>query len=412
MLTHPIVWPVNNYLYIYTWKVIHVNQAFYSICLSSSTFPLYMGYAVIVVDGYINSYIFRNNNRSNNTFHRIYIFTSVSPQTHVHIHHPMEKIRHKMVAVNGINMHVAELGTGPTILFIHGFPELWYTWRHQILYLASHGYHAVALDLRGYGDTTGAPTSDPTKFTTLHVVGDLVALINTVAAPGEDKVFVVGHDWGAIIAWALCLYRPDKVKALVNMSVAFQPRDPNTKPVEAYREIYGNDYYVVRFQETGEIEGEFAVYGTERVLNAFFNYRKPAPLFLPKGNGLGISPDDPIIVPSWMTKEDLEYYTGKFEKTGFTGGLNYYRALDLNWELTGPWTEAKVSVPVKFIVGDLDLTYNSVGGKDYIESGEFKKDVPLLEDVIILEGVAHFLHEEKPEEINKHIHQFFEQFSI
>lgn len=83
------------------------------------------------------------------------------------------------------------------------------------------------------------------------------------------------------------------------------------------------------FQETGEIEGEFAVYGTERVLNAFFNYRKPAPLFLPKGNGLGISPDDPIIVPSWMTKEDLEYYTGKFEKTGFTGGLNYYRALDL-----------------------------------------------------------------------------------
>lgn len=83
-----------------------------------------------------------------------------------------------------------------------------------------------------------------------------------------------------------------------------------------------------------------------------------------------------------------------------------------NWELTGPWTGAQVKVPVKFIVGDLDLTYNSVGGKDYIESGEFKKDVPLLEDVIILEGVAHFLHEEKPEEINKHIHQFFEQFSI
>ncbi|CAI9274925.1 unnamed protein product [Lactuca saligna] len=293
----------------------------------------------------------------------------------------MEKIQHKMVAVNDINMHVAELGTGPTILFIHGFPELWYTWRHQILYLASHGYRAVAPDLRGYGDTTGAPVSDPTKFTTLHVVGDLVALINTVVAPGEDKVFVVGHDWGAMIAWALCLYRPDKVKALVNMSVPFSPRNPKFKPIDGLRALYGNDYYIIRFQEPGEIEGEFAVWGTDRVLNNFFNYRKPAPLFLPKGVGFGTSPDDPIILPSWMSKEDLEYYTSKYEKTGFTGGLNYYRALNLNWELTGPWTGAQVKVPVKFIVGDLDLTYNSMGARDYIEKGGFTKDVPLLDEI-------------------------------
>ncbi|KAL4570342.1 hypothetical protein LXL04_025994 [Taraxacum kok-saghyz] len=324
----------------------------------------------------------------------------------------MEKIHHKMVPVNGINMHVAELGTGPTILFIHGFPELWYTWRYQILYLASHGYRALAPDLRGYGDTTGAPTSDTTKFTTLHVVGDLVELINTMAAPGEEKVFVVGHDWGATIAWALCLYRPDKVKALVNMSVTFNPRNRKIKPIDGLRALYGNDYYIIRFQEIGEIEGEFAVWGTERVLNAFFNYRKPSPVFLPKGTGLGISLDDPIIVPSWMSKEDLEYYTSKFEKTGFTGGLNYYRAINLNWELIGPWTEAKVTVPVKFIVGDLDPIYNSIGVKEYIEKGGFKKDVPLLEDVIILKGVGHFLHEEKPEEINKNIHQFFEQFCM
>ncbi|KAI3713621.1 hypothetical protein L1987_72204 [Smallanthus sonchifolius] len=117
----------------------------------------------------------------------------------------MDTIEHKMVAVNCINMHVAELGKGPTILLIHGFPELWYTWCHQIIYLASHGYRAVAPDLRGYGDTTGVSTSDPTKFTSLHVVGDLVVLIDAVAAPGEEKVFVVGHDWGAVMAWALCL---------------------------------------------------------------------------------------------------------------------------------------------------------------------------------------------------------------
>ncbi|KAD3641533.1 hypothetical protein E3N88_30757 [Mikania micrantha] len=289
----------------------------------------------------------------------------------------MDNIEHKMVPVNGINMHVAELGKGPTILFIHGFPELWYTWRHQMVYLASHGYRAVAPDLRGYGDTTGAPASDPSKFTSFHVVGDLVALIDAVVAPAEAKVFVVGHDWGAVIAWALCLYRPDKVKAL----------------------------------EPGEIEAEFSAWGTERVLNNFFNYRTPGPLFLPKGIGFGTSSDGSLILPSWLSKEDLTYYTSKFEKTGFTGGLNYYRALNLNWELAAPWTGAQVKVPVKFIVGDVDLTYNTMGAKDYIEKGGFKKDVPLLEDVIILKGVGHFLHEEKPDEINQYIHKFFQQFN-
>lgn len=146
----------------------------------------------------------------------------------------MEKIEHKMIGVNGINMHIAELGHGPTVLLIHGFPELWYTWRHQILYLAANGYHVVAPDLRGYGDTTGAPTDDATKFTTFHMVGDLVALIDAVAGPNEEKVLVVGHNWGTIITWSLCLYRPDKVKALVNMSVTFSPRNPTIRPIDGY----------------------------------------------------------------------------------------------------------------------------------------------------------------------------------
>ncbi|KAL8201094.1 hypothetical protein R6Q57_012433 [Mikania cordata] len=241
----------------------------------------------------------------------------------------MDKIEHRMVPANGINIHVAELGKGPTILLLHGFPELWYTWRHQMIYLASHGYRAVAPDLRGYGDTTGAPVSDPAKFTTLHVVGDLVALIDAVVSPGEAKVFVVGHDWGAAVAWALCLYRPDKVKALVNMSVPFMPRHPTLKPVDGLRAIYGNDHYVIKIQEPGEIEVEFAAWGTERVLNYFFNYRNTEPILLPKGIGLVRSSDDPLILPSWLSKEDLAYFTSKFEKTGFTGGLNYYRALNM-----------------------------------------------------------------------------------
>lgn len=159
----------------------------------------------------------------------------------------MESIEHKIVSVNGLNMHMAEMGRGPLILLLHGFPELWYSWRHQIIYLAAHGYRAVAPDLRGYGDTTGTPTEDHTKFNLLHLAGDIVALIDAIK-DNADKVFVIGHDWGAMIAWQLCLFRPDKVKALINLSVPFNWRSPKMKTVDALRGIYGDDHYVCRFQ--------------------------------------------------------------------------------------------------------------------------------------------------------------------
>lgn len=157
----------------------------------------------------------------------------------------MEGVEHRTVNVNGINMHVAEMGEGPLILFIHGFPDLWFSWRHQMKALASLGYRCVAPDLRGYGDTD-VPAS-PTAYTSLHVVGDLVGLLDEVAGDNE-KVFVVGHDWGAMTAWYLSLFRPERIRALVNMSVAFTPRNPKRKPLDTLRAVYGNDYYICRFQ--------------------------------------------------------------------------------------------------------------------------------------------------------------------
>lgn len=157
----------------------------------------------------------------------------------------MEDIPHRTVNVNGLNMHVAEKGEGPVILFIHGFPELWYSWRHQIIALASLGYRAIAPDLRGFGDTDAPPSVS--SYTCFHVVGDLIGLLDVVASD-QDKVFVVGHDWGALIAWYLCLFRPDKVKALVNLSVAFNPWNPKRKPLEGLKAVYGDDYYMIRFQ--------------------------------------------------------------------------------------------------------------------------------------------------------------------
>ncbi|KAJ7973320.1 Epoxide hydrolase 2 [Quillaja saponaria] len=287
----------------------------------------------------------------------------------------MEGIEHRMVDVNGIRMHIAEKGQGPIVLFLHGFPELWYSWRHQILALSSLGYHAVAPDLRGY-----------------------------------DQIFLVAHDWGAFIGWHLCLFRPDRIKAYVCLSIPFIPRNPNIKPLDGWNAHFGEDYYICRFQEPGKMEAELAKIGIAQTLKSFFAIRKPGALILPKDNGFNIDPETPKTLPSWLSEEDLAYYASKFEQKGFTPGLNYYRNFNSNWELTAPWTGAQVKVPVKFIVGDLDMVYTTPGFKEYIHNGDFKKDVPNLEEVVVMESVAHFNNQERPEEISNHIYDFIKKF--
>ncbi|XP_057439259.1 uncharacterized protein LOC130731090 [Lotus japonicus] len=317
----------------------------------------------------------------------------------------MEKIEHTTVNTNGIKMHVASIGSGPVILFLHGFPELWYSWRHQLLSLSALGYRAIAPDLRGYGDTD-APT-DSSSYSALHIVGDLVGLLDALAV---DRVFLVGHDWGAAMAWYFALFKPERVIALVNMSVVFRPRNPNRKPIQTMRALMGDDYYMCRFQNPGEVEEEFARAGTARIIKTFLTSRDPRAPSAPKEIGFAGLPNTSITLPSWLSEEDVNYYASKFEQKGFTGGLNYYRAIDLNWELTAPWTGEQIKVPTKFIVGDLDSTYNSLGAKEYIHSGAFKKVVPYLQELVVMEGVAHFINQERPEEISAHIYDFIKKF--
>ncbi|KAK2364988.1 epoxide hydrolase A [Trifolium repens] len=320
----------------------------------------------------------------------------------------MEGIEHRTVEVNGIKMHIAEKGNkdGPVVLFLHGFPELWYSWRHQIVALSSLGYRAIAPDLRGYGDTD-APSSI-SSYTGFHIVGDIVALIDSL---GVDQVFLVAHDWGAIIGWYLCMFRPERIKAYVCLSVPFLRRNPKIKTVDAMRAAYGDDYYICRFQEPGKMEAEMAEVGTAYVLKNILTTRKTGPPIFPKGEyGYGFNPDMPNSLPSWLTEDDLAYFISKFEKTGFTGGLNYYRNFNPNWELMAPWNGVKIKVPVKFITGELDMIYTSLNMEEYIHGGGFKEDVPNLEEVIVQKGVAHFNNQEAAEEISNHIYEFIKKF--
>ncbi|KAK7392041.1 hypothetical protein VNO78_20467 [Psophocarpus tetragonolobus] len=323
----------------------------------------------------------------------------------------MESIEHRRVEVNGIKMHVAEKGEGPVVLFLHGFPEVWYSWRHQILGLSCLGYRAVAPDLRGYGETE-AP-SPLTSYTCFHLVGDIIALIDSLRV---HQVFLVAHDWGAIIGWYLCLFRPDRIKAYVCLSVPFRPflaRNPLHNTLDIFRTLYGVDYYICRFQEPGMMESEFARVGVESLMKNILTTRHTGPPIFPKGEyGTGFNPNTPHTLPSWLTQQDLHYYVAQFNNTGFTPALNYYRNLNLNWELTAPWTGVGiVNVPVKFITGEVDLVYTAPGMKEYIHNGGFKKDVPTLEEVVVQEGVAHFNNQEAAEDVTNHIYNFIKKFS-
>ncbi|KAK1663985.1 hypothetical protein QYE76_052144 [Lolium multiflorum] len=319
-----------------------------------------------------------------------------------------EGVRHRTVEVaHGVRLHVAEAGPedGPAVLLVHGFPDLWYGWRHQMAALAARGFRAVAPDLRGYGDSDVPPAKD--SYTTFHLVGDLVALI---ADLGQPQVFVAGHDWGANVAWQLCLLRPDLVRALVSLSVVYHPRRSEGTTLQAIKAFCGEDHYMCRFQDPGIAEAEFALYDHRHKFKTIFGMRKPDPIILSKGRTFFESLDSDGTLPAWLSEEDISYYADKFEKTGFTGGLNFYRCMDLNWELSAPWTGAPIKVATKFIVGDLDALYHTPGVKDYIHKGGFKANVPNLEDVVILEGVGHFLNQEKPAEVSEHICEFFSKF--
>ncbi|XP_062082747.1 uncharacterized protein LOC133789051 [Humulus lupulus] len=318
----------------------------------------------------------------------------------------MERIEQFKVLTNEINMNVASIGTGPPILFLHGFPELWFSWRHQMLSLSKKGYRCIAPDLRGYGDTDAPP--EPESYSALHIAGDIVGLLDNL---GIDQVFLVGHDWGAFMAWSFCLFRPDRVKAVVNLSVPYIAMNPKKQFLDGFREYYGDLYYMCRFQEQGEMEKEFASIETETVLKKLYTSFGLTPLLIPEEKDGGFkSLPPPETLPSWLTDDVLDFYTKKFDQSGFARGLNYYRSMNTSWKLLIPWSDAQVKVPAKFIVGDLDHPFNLPGMKDYVLNGGFKKDVPLLEEVVIIQDVPHFINQARPDEISDHIYEFIKKF--
>ena len=311
-------------------------------------------------------------------------------------------IRHRQVHVGGLSMHIAEAGEGPLVVLCHGFPECWYSWRHQLTGLAEAGYHVVAPDMRGYGGTDAPERIE--AYTILHLVGDVVGLIDQL---GEKQAVLVGHDWGSIVAWTGALLRPDRFRAVVGMSVPFLPRLP-IRPTDMMRAMAGDRFmYVLYFQQPGVAEAELDPRAREVMRKMLYTASgslaagESWKFDLPKTAGFIDGMLDPEKLPDWLSETDLDVYAAEFERTGFRGGLNWYRNFDRNWELLAPFADVKVRVPALFIGGLRDPVVTGPEGKS--ESPAVAALPMFCEDLrgkVLLEGSGHWNQQEKPLETN------------
>jgi len=319
------------------------------------------------------------------------------------------EIRHRTVETNGIRMHVAEAGAGPLVVLCHGFPESWYSWRHQLAALAAAGYHAVAPDQRGYGQTDKPDAID--QYTLCHLVGDLVGLLDALGAP---TAVIAGHDWGAPVAWHAALLRPDRFRAVIGLSVPYRPRGAS-RPTSMMPRTDDAIFYQLYFQEPGVAEAELErdprdsirrvlYWGSGDARSAALTPGAGEVGMVPRAGGfLGRRPA-PATLPAWVTEADVDFYAGEFKRAGFRGGLNWYRNIDRNWELMAPWAGARVTVPALFMTGDKDLVLGFRGMDKLLPA--LRQFVPALRETVMLPGCGHWTQQERAAEVNTAMLQF------
>ncbi len=308
-------------------------------------------------------------------------------------------VRHRMVDAGGIALHAAEQGDGLPVVMCHGFPGLWYSWRHQLPVLAAAGYRAIAVDMRGYG-RSGRPSS-PGEYDRSRTVADMVGLLDALGI--EEAVFA-GHDFGAALVWDLPQWAPGRVKALMQLSV---PRMPVSRrpPTEIYARMAEQHFvHVHYFQEQGPADEELGAAPERFLANVFWAlsggyryldiWRHPS-----EGNGyLDVLPEAPPLPWPWLTQDEFAYYVDEFRRTGFTGGLNWYRAYDHVWNEKQSRPDEPVTVPTMFLVGERDPVLQMMGPDALKQMEEL---VPGLREVHIVQRAGHFVQMEAAGEVNE-----------
>ncbi len=317
----------------------------------------------------------------------------------------MSEFNHRFVTTNGIRMHVAEAGAGYPVVMCHGFPELWYSWRHQMRALAAAGFRAIAPDQRGYGESDAPAPIE--AYSQRQIVADLVGMLDAL---GIDKCVVVGHDWGGFVAWNAALMAPARIARVIALNTPFFARPP-MRPMDLIRAMAGgNFHYIVYFQAPGLAEAELER-DVRRSLNSFYQggellkgadldeiRKMPSGVFGPAGGGvLDHLPNLPH--GSFLSDEDFEVFVRAYEKSGFRGPLNWYRNIDRNWEESAE-LPARVSQPALMVTAELDIVL-----RPEMAAG-MEAWVPNLRKTVLIKGSGHWTQQERPAEVNAAMLEF------
>src|ERR1700689_1829207 len=289
-------------------------------------------------------------------------------------------VTHRFIQAGTLRMHIAEAGEGPLVLLLHGFPESWYSWRHQLAPLGAAGLHPPAPDQRGYCPT-GPPTPDgrPAEiadYTMLHLTGDVLALMDAL---GEEHAVVAGHDWGAPVAWHAGLFRPDRVRGVIALSVPYRPRG-SAAPIATLRSLLGESFYMVYFQQPGVADAELARDPAATFRNVLYSISGDSPgmTLIPAGGGFLDAGTEPAELPGWLSQAEIEAYVDQYAEAGFTAQRDWHQNMDRNWELTSAWQHAPVLTPALFMAGDRDPVIAFISPDGLAEA------VPRLTESVIL----------------------------
>ena len=289
----------------------------------------------------------------------------------------------RMVQTNGIELSVIDEGAGPLVVLCHGFPELAFSWRHQVPALTAAGYRVIAPDMRGFGNSSAPQAVEAYDVATL--CADMTGLLDAL---GEQQAIFVGHDWGANVVWQLAVLAPERVRAVAGLSVPFVPRAP-AAPIPIMRRHLGEDFYIVWFQQQG-VADEALARDVRRTLTTSRQWTADWAL------EDGAEPSR----PPWLSEQELGVYVEAFERTGFTGGLNWYRNIDRNWELTEPVAERRVEQPAMFLTGELDMV------RRFMPAEAMRGWVSDLRAEIVVPGAGHWVQQQAPEEVNAALLEF------
>lgn len=308
------------------------------------------------------------------------------------------------VAVNGIRLRVATAGEGPLVLMIHGWPECWYSWRHQIGPLAQAGYRVAVPDVRGYGGSDKPEALEAYDMPSL--IGDVLGLIDHF---GERRAVLVGHDWGAPVVWNTAALHPERVRAVAALSVPWLPRG-EVSAIELWRQLYSDRFfYQLYFQEPGVAERELEADVRRSLRMIYFNLSGDAPenIWLqpkPKDARVLDGLIDPDPLPDWLSEADLDYYTRQFEAGGFGRPLHRYRNQQRDWDLLPELAGARIRPPACFLAGTREVVLSFVPDADLI--GNMRELTDDLRVCQLYEGAGHWLQQERPEEVNEALLSF------